>query len=54
MPYDIKKTGDKFCVVSRDTGKVHGCHSTRKDAIQQQRAIYVNAPPSKEKAKGKK
>jgi hypothetical protein len=49
MPYNIKKlkTG-KWIVYNPDTGKVYGTHPTRKDAQDQQKALYANAPPSKE------
>ena len=55
MPYDIVrgksdcKSG--FAVVGPD-GTVRGCHSTREEAIQQQRALYAAESDSK-KALGK-
>ena len=48
MPYLIEKRGDQWCVVTEGTGKTHGCHETRGEAIKQQRALYKNAPPSEE------
>lgn len=51
MPYIIEKRGDQHCVKSTDSGKTHGCHDTRADAIKQQRALYKNAPPGEEAAK---
>jgi hypothetical protein len=48
-PYNIVKRGSKFCVISTDSGKTHGCHPTKADARQQQKAMYVHANPKKEK-----
>ena len=48
MPYNIRKKGDKWEVYNPDTGKVYGTHDTRKAAEDQQKALYVNAPPDKE------
>jgi hypothetical protein len=48
MPYPIVKRGGKFCVVTRETGKSHGCHDTMAKARAQQKALYANAPPEKE------
>ena len=41
MPWSVKKRGDKFCVEGPD-GKRAGCHSSRAQAIKQQRALYAN------------
>ena len=38
----IRKSGDKFVLVSKLTGKVLGRHSSRKAAQQQERAIHVS------------
>lgn len=51
MPYSIRKAGNKFQVITTDTGKVHGTHPTKENAISQLKAMYVNAPPEKEKTK---
>lgn len=51
MPYVIEKRGEQWCVKSTDSGKTHGCHDTRADAIKQQRALYKNAPPAEEAAR---
>lgn len=48
MPYSVKKVGGKFQVVTTDTGKVHGTHSSKEAAVRQMRAIYANAPPESE------
>jgi hypothetical protein len=36
-------------VVNPDTGKVYGIHASKKKAREQQKALYANAPPEKEK-----
>lgn len=41
MPYHIASSGDKFDVID-ESGKVIGSHPTRKQAIEQQRALYAN------------
>jgi YD repeat-containing protein len=48
MPYLIEKRDDQWCVITEATGKTHGCHDTRAEAVKQQRALYKNAPPSEE------
>ena len=50
MPYVIKKRDNQYCVESTTSGKTHGCHDTRADAIKQQRALHKNAPPGEEAA----
>lgn len=42
MPYDIVKRDGKFCVVKADDGRNMGCHETRKDAREQQQALYAS------------
>lgn len=49
MPYEIRRSGSQWVVVTQDTGKVHGTHPTRADAIKQLRAMYVHANPKKER-----
>lgn len=44
MPYKIRKADGKFEVINSETGDVKGSHSTRKQAIEQMRALYVNEP----------
>lgn len=41
MPYDIRKRGNKHCVIKRDDGKVMGCHDSRAKAERQRRAIHA-------------
>jgi hypothetical protein len=40
MPYAIKKVGSKFKVINKNTGKVHGTHSTKAKALSQMRLLY--------------
>jgi hypothetical protein len=42
MPYDIVKRKGKFCVVKADDNKTMGCHETREEALDQQRALYAS------------
>lgn len=49
MPYVIEKRGAKFAVVNPETGRVFGLHASKKRARAQQKALYENAPPEKEK-----
>ena len=39
MPYGIRKSGSKFNVVNKDTGKVKGTHNSRTSAEKQRRLI---------------
>lgn len=41
MPYEIRKSGSKFCV-HKEGGAQVACHSTRKEALQQMKALYAN------------
>lgn len=41
MPYKIKKSGGKHCVVKDGGGQV-ACHATRADALKQMKALYAN------------
>ena len=38
----IRKSGDKFVLVSKSTGKVLGRHNSRKAAQQQEKAIHAS------------
>jgi hypothetical protein len=42
MPWKVKKSGDKFQVVQKGTGKVVKTHSNSKDAENQVKAMYAN------------
>ena len=42
MPYEIRKSGSKFKLVKKGSGKVMGTHATRAKAEAQRRAIYAN------------
>ena len=50
MPYEIRKSGNQYCVHKKDGGKKMGCHSSRKEAEAQIAAIHINE--HKEKADG--
>lgn len=52
MPYDITKRGGKECVTHGD--KTFGCHDTKAEARQQQKAIYANTHEGGGKGKGRK
>ena len=43
MPYDIKRSGSQYQVVG-PSGQVMGTHSTKQEAVDQQRALYANEP----------
>jgi hypothetical protein len=51
--YIIGKKGSHGCsgypVVSRDSGRVLGCHETRESALAQLRAVYASEEASKNK-----
>lgn len=50
MPWSIKRNygGCKgYAVVKDSDGKIVGCHSSRKDAIDHQRALYASEPTAK-------
>lgn len=53
MPYDIVKNHPEcksgFAVISRDSGRILGCHETRESAIKQQRAVYAQEASDKNK-----
>jgi len=53
MPYNIRRSGKQFQVVG-DTGKVHGTHPSRDDAMKQMRALYANVPDARGPKKAKK
>lgn len=58
MPYDVKRDSrcpdsKPFGVVTQGSNNLHGCHKTRKSAIQQQRALYVHAPDDKKEIRTK-
>jgi len=50
MPYEIRKSGNQYCVHKKDGGKKMGCHSSREKAKAQIAAIHANE--NKEKADG--
>ena len=40
MPYAIRKKGNKWLVVNKDTGKVKGTHDSKEKAEAQVRLLY--------------
>jgi hypothetical protein len=42
MPYNVRKSGSKYVVVSKQTGKVKSHHATKAKAQSSVRAIYAN------------
>jgi len=46
MPFSINPKNDEFEVVD-DSGKIYGTHPTRRQALDQQRALYANVPDAK-------
>jgi hypothetical protein len=44
MPFAIKKDpkSKKWVVITKGTGKVHGTHATKNEAVQQLKAMYAN------------
>jgi hypothetical protein len=51
MPYTIETNAAdcKGFAVADESGKTVGCHSSRKDALNHQRALYANVPDATEK-----
>lgn len=51
--YIIGKKGSHGCsgypVISRDSGRVLGCHETRESALAQLRAVYASEAAGKDK-----
>jgi hypothetical protein len=42
MPWKVKKSGNKFQVTEKGTGKVVATHSSSTDAEKQVKAMYAN------------
>lgn len=49
MPFSVMKLGGKGCpkgkewgVVTKGSGKLHGCHESRESAEKQMAALYAN------------
>jgi hypothetical protein len=51
MPYTIETNAAdcKGFAVADESGKTVGCHTSRKDALTNQRALYANVPDATEK-----
>lgn len=50
MPFEIRKSGDQWCVYTQGTDKKHGCHPSKKEATTQLRALYANVPEASTKS----
>ena len=48
MPYKIVQHGNKFSVVTQNTGKIVGTHPSKAQAQAQMGALYANVPDAKE------
>lgn len=42
MPWEIRRSGDKWCVYKEGTNKASGCHETYAKARAQQKALYAS------------
>lgn len=42
MPYLIVQRDGKWVVITKETGKVHGTHDSKKKAKAQLKALYAN------------
>lgn len=42
MPYGIRKSGNKYQVINKETGRVLGTHPTKAKAVKQLKAVYVH------------
>lgn len=47
MPYAIKKRGNKYVVVNKESGRVFGEHDSRASAKKQLRALYADVKDAK-------
>lgn len=42
MPWKVQKSGDKYKVVNKETGRVMGTHGSKEKAERQLSALYAN------------
>lgn len=47
MPWQARKSGNKYQVVNTETGEVKGTHATKAEADKQVAALYANVPESR-------
>lgn len=40
MPYAVRKRGNKWVTINKDTGHVKGTHASRAKAVAQMRLLY--------------
>lgn len=50
MPYEVRKSGDRYCVHKLDSGEQVACHDSEAEAMAQMKALYANEPGTKESA----
>jgi hypothetical protein len=55
MPFKVVKSDQcppskPWACITSETGKKHGCHASRGEALKQARALYKNVPEAREKA----
>ena len=48
MPFQVRKRGNKYVVITKGTGKVHGTFTSKEKALAQMRALYANVPEARE------
>ena len=41
MPYEVRQSGERFCVYKKGTDQKIGCHDTHGQALQQMQALYA-------------
>jgi hypothetical protein len=47
MPYAVRKSGEKYKVVNKNTGRVYGTHDSQEKADKQLAALHINTGESK-------
>jgi hypothetical protein len=47
MPYAVRKSGDKYKVVNKNTGRVYGTHDSKEKANRQLAALHIHTHESK-------
>ena len=47
MPYTVRKSGEKYKVINKNTGRVYGTHDSQEKADKQLAALHINTGESK-------
>jgi hypothetical protein len=47
LPFEIRKQGSEFLVVTKGTNTVHGRFKSKLKALAQMRALYANVPEAR-------